>query len=272
MSQLLNRYHINQAIAIFTFLLKENFKASWFYAYTFFLFLVSLGIFLISGNAAQSIAGLLNVITLVTSLVSLTMSTVYFFNLRQFMVLVLTQPISRNQVYLSCYASLIIPLIGSLILGIISGALFWGAGLYEQLPLVLILLSSSILLTLGLSALGFLYASFIQDKTKGFAFALLTWLYLTFIHDGLILLLAIALNDYPVEYLVLGLVLINPVSCARVFVLLSLNIAALMGITAYVFKSILSLWLGQLIIVTVLLIWIIISLFLGSWCFRNKDL
>ena len=70
----------------------------------------------------------------------------------------------------------------------------------------------------------------------------------------------------------LGLVLANPVSCARVLVLLSLNIAALMGITAYVFKSVLSLWLGQLIIEVVLLIWIIIPLIVGVWCFRNKDL
>ncbi len=272
MNQLLHKCQVSQTIALLAFLLKENFKASWFYVYTFFLFLVSLGIFLISGSAAQSIAGLLNVVILVNSLVSLTMSTVYFFNLRPFMALVLTQPVSRTQVYLSCYASLVIPLIGSLILGITSGALFWGTGLAEQLPLVLILLLSSILLTFGLSAMGFLFASLVQDKTKGFAFALLSWLYLTFVYDGLILLLAIALNDYPVEYLVLGLVLANPVSCARVLVLLSLNIAALMGITAYVFKSVLSLWLGQLIIVVVLLIWIIIPLIVGVWCFRNKDL
>ena len=95
-----------------------------------------------------------------------------------------------------------------------------------------------VLLTFIFSALAFLAGLAFENRIKGFGIAVLIWLFLGILYDGFLMVLMLNFSEYPLEKPALVLSLFNPIDLARIFILLQLDISALMGYTGAVFKNI----------------------------------
>src|SRR5690606_19074841 len=113
--------------------------------------------------------------------------------------------------------------------------LFWRS---DALPVgtLLALLGAGVSLTLVFVAIALLIALATRDKARALAAAIGVWLLATVVYDGAVLFVASALARYPLERPMIGLMLLNPVDLARVFMLMRLDVAALMGYTGAVFQ------------------------------------
>ena len=101
--------------------------------------------------------------------------------------------------------------------------------------------------------------------------ALLVWLACTVVYDGVILLVLTTFRDYPLETPVLVLTFLNPIDLARVVLLLTFDVALLMGYTGTVFARMFGTTGGLVAAFAMLLVCAVIPLRAGYQWFRRKD-
>ena len=86
------------------------------------------------------------------------------------------------------------------------------------------------------------------------------------------MLLIFALSDYPIEKFTIALASLNPIDLARIFIMLKMDISALMGYTGAVYKKFFGGYFGSLYTVVILLIWAIVPFLISLRAFKRKDL
>ena len=74
--------------------------------YTLFLLAVSFGLFNLSADPTKGMVGLLNIVLIVTPLVSIVFSTIHFYNSYEFIEVLAAQPIKRSLIVWSEFAGL----------------------------------------------------------------------------------------------------------------------------------------------------------------------
>ena len=111
-------------------------------------------------------------------------------------------------------------------------------------------------LTFIFSALAFNIALSNENKIKGFGYAILMWLFLAIIYDGLFLMSLIIFEDYPLDKVSLIGTMLNPIDLSRTLILLKLDISALLGYTGAVFKQFFGTSFGLIISIFALIIWV----------------
>lgn len=236
-------------------------------AYTLLLFLLCSGLFYLGSDYSSTLVSLLHVILLIVPLICIMFGTIHFYNSREFIEMLLAQPVDRNSIYFGEYLGLA----GSLVM-----ALFIGLGipilLWQPTEAALYLLVVGLMLTFIFSALAFLTSVRSVDKAKGIGSALLLWFYFAVLFDGVVLLILHYYSDYPLEELVLVLTSLNPIDIGRVLILLKLDTSALMGYTGALYQKFFGTGFGQVFSMSVLLIWIVIPLFRARKIFSKKDL
>src|SRR5690606_21337660 len=82
-----------------------------------------------------------------------------------------------------------------------------------------LLLITGTFLTFIFSALAFNIALSNENKIKGFGYAILLWLFLAIIYDGLFLMSLILFEDYPLDKLSLIGTMLNPIDLSRTLIL-----------------------------------------------------
>ena len=127
-------------------------------------------------------------------------------------------------------------------------------------------------LTLVFSSLAFLASVKSRDKARGIGLARLIWFYFALIYDGLILLILFTFNDYPLEKLTVILSSLNPIDLGRIFIMLKMDVSALMGYTGALYKEFFGSSAGMLYTTGIMLLWIAIPLILAARSFKRKDL
>lgn len=235
--------------------------------YTIFLFTISTGLFSISGDATKGIASLLNVVLLVTPLLSIIFSTIYIYNSYEFIELLSSQPIRRKTILYSQYAGLSISLLLSLIIGLGIPLLIF-APTHESL----ILLLAACGLTMAFVSLALLSSLLTRDKARGIGLSVLLWFYFTILYDAFMLMIMFAFMDYPMESVTLLMVALNPIDLARTVVLLQLDISALMGYTGAMMQDLLGKSWGIMAATLAMLIWILLPLSIAAGKFKRRDL
>jgi len=110
-----------------------------------------------------------------------------------------------------------------------------------------------------------------EDRLKALAVGLLVWMALTFFYDGLILTVIILASAYPVEKIAVGLSFLNPLDLVRLLVLMQMDVAALMGFTAAVFKKFLGSAWGTVTAVLALGVWVVFPTVQAALRFQRKD-
>lgn len=235
--------------------------------YALFLFILSFSMFRMEEDGSRALLSIMNIILIVLPLVSLVFTTIHYYNSYEFIELMLSQPMSRAKILLGEYASVCISLVGA----------FWaGTGipllLFAPGPIGLSMLFTGTALTVIFSSIAFFASVHSKDKARGIGFALLLWFYFALIYDGLILLILFAFSDYPMEKFTLLLSALNPVDLGRIFIILKMDISALMGYTGAVYKDFFGAGTGILFSCGVMFIWAIVPLWLAVRKFRKKDM
>lgn len=234
--------------------------------YTVFLFAVSFGILSMSGDAVKGIASLLNILLLVTPLLSIIFSTIYFYNSYEFIEVLASQPIRRRTILLSHYCGLCLSLLISLSIGAGIPLLIYAP---EFLSLTLLMTTGA--LTMVFVSLAMVAALYTRDKAKGIGLSILLWFYFSILYDALMLMIMFAFIDYPLEKATLAMIALNPVDLARTVVLLQMDISALMGYTGALMQNIMGNHAGVLAAAGIMGLWILLPLLLAVRKFNRRD-
>ncbi len=231
-------------------------RSRWSIIYFMFFLLITTGLLWFSGNVAKSIISLMNVVLAIIPLMSILFGTMYFYNSREFVEILLSQPIDRKRIFLGQFLGLSLSLILSFSLGMGIPFLIYGVAVSAEIFDFLVLLLTGNLLSLVFTALAFLISISNQNKIKGFALSILIWLFLAVVYDSIYLVIMAFFNDYPLETPTLLITLFNPIDLSRILILMKLDISALMGFTGALFKTFLGSGTGSLLSITALVIWI----------------
>jgi len=236
-------------------------------AYALFLFVVSVSMFQMEENSSKAMLSLLNIVLIVLPLVSLVFTTIHYYNSYEFIELMSSQPMSRTRILLSEFVGVAISLLSAFFVGVGVPVLLFAAN-----DTGFALLFTGICLTLVFTSIAFLAAVIARDKARGIGFALLLWFYFALIYDGLVLLIIFSFSDYPLEKLTLLLSALNPIDLGRIFIMLKMDVSALMGYTGALYKDFFGSGTGILFTAGIMFLWIIIPLWLAVRKFRKKDL
>lgn len=240
-------------------------RSRWSYLYFGFFFLFALSLLFLSGDLGKVIISLMNAILILCPLIATMFGVMYYYNSREFTELLLAQPIRRSSIFWGQYLGLALSLSVSLLLGLGIPFLLYGIFRSAEIWNFLTLIGNGILLSFIFSGMAFLIALRNENRIKGFGLAIVMWLFLAVIYDGLILLALMLFADYPLEYFSLGVSLFNPIDLSRIMILLKLDVSALMGYTGAVFEKFLGTSMGMVLSLASLLFWIA----LPAWTIRR---
>ena len=235
--------------------------------YTLVLAVFAWSVFSLEDNTAKGVLSLLNVILLTVPLVSIIFSNIYMYNSSEFIELLVSQPIRRKTIWLSLFTGLVVSMNMAFIIGV-------GIPVFIFVPDMtgLFIVITGMLITTIFISIAMLCSILSRDKARGIGIAIMTWLFLTLIYDGLVLFMMFQFSDYPIEKPMVIVSALNPIDLARIMVLLQVDVTALMGYTGAIFKHIFGTSFGLIISFGLMILWIVIP-FLISWQkFRNKDL
>ena len=248
---------------------KNLLRIKWVWLYLFFIVGGTTAFLYMSRDVTKVVLSLLNLTLLVVPLFSSVFSLSYLYDSRNFIELLLSQPVSRSQIFLGKFMSVGIMVAGFYVLGVC-------IPLFKDLfgsnaVLIYLLILSGCFLSLVFTSFAFLIGTVFDDRVKGVSLLLALWLYLSVIHDGLILFVIYLFKDYPLERVVLLLSLINPVDTARLLIILNLDIAALMGVTGVIFKEFLGSAMGSVVSGLSLFLWFFVPFIISLILFKRKD-
>jgi Cu-processing system permease protein len=260
---------MNKVLQIGFFSLRDVSRNLWLLIYAVFFALLTFGLFQFQGHSGKVIVSVTSICLVLIPLVSVLFGVMHFYNMREFTELMLTQPIKRRTVYSGMYFGLTAALIGGFLAGVSVPFVLFGN--YEQLDSLLTLLVIGSVLTCIFVAVSFLVASIFDDRGKGIAVSIAFWLLTALLYDGLVLFVATAFSDYPLEKPLLALSLANPIDLARVLLLVKSDIAALMGYTGAVFNRFFGTYLGVSLAAISLIVWVTVPIGAGIRRFQNKD-
>lgn len=213
----------------------------------------------------------MNVIIVLVPLIGTIFGVMYFYNSKEFTELLLAQPLKRSTIFLGQYLGVAGSLALSFTLGL--GIPFVIYGLFESEAIwnFTLLLVTGAFLTLIFTALAFNIALNNENKIKGFGYAVLLWLFLAVIYDGLFLLSLVVFEEYPLDKFSLIATMFNPIDLSRILILLKLDISALLGYTGAVFKKFFGTNFGFLVSLSVLVLWTLIPIVLLAKKAQRKD-
>lgn len=234
-------------------------RSSWSYVYLLFYLLTGWVLLFLNNELSKSVITLMNIVVILTPLIATTFGIMYFYNSREFTELLLAQPIRRFTIFFGQYVGVAGSLSLSLVLGL--GIPFAWYGLFKSAAIwnFTTLLLTGVLLNFIFVGLSFCIGLANDNKIKGFSYAILLWLFLAVIYDGVFLISLFVFNDYPLEKPSLVAILLNPIDLSRILVLLKLDISALMGYTAAIFKQFFGSNLGLFASIFSLFFWCILS-------------
>lgn len=249
------------------YVLYDIFQSKVVIGYTLFLFLISMSLFNMEEDSSKAMLSLLNIVLIVVPLISLIFATIHYYNSYEFIELMLSQPMSRTKILLSEYSGVSISLLASFLAGVGIPVLIYS---FDETGMAMLFTGGA--LTMIFSSISFFASVKSRDKARGIGAALLLWFYFALIYDGLVLLILFAFSEYPLEKLTLLLSSLNPIDLGRIFIMLKMDISALMGYTGALYKDFFGNGSGILFTIAIMLLWAITPMWLAVRAFERKDL
>lgn len=250
---------------------KSLIRGKWVIGYGLIFLILTDTLLRFGGGGPEVLLSISNIMLLFIPLVGMIYGILYIYQSREFVELLLTQPINRKTLYWGLFCGISMPLTAAFIVGAIL-PLGWHAVLLQDSLASAMVLGLGGMLTLIFVALGFILGlAFYDDRIKGFGFTIVIWLFMAILYDGLILMAVFAFGDYPLEQFVIAATMLNPIDLARIMVLLEFDISALMGYTGAVFNRFFGSGMGIITAGSMLAIWLGIPAWYGMRMFRWKD-
>jgi len=256
---------------ILTYSFFDLMRSRWSYVYFLFYLLLGFILFFLNNDVAKAVITLMNIIIVLTPLIGTVFGVMYYYSSREFTELLLAQPLKRSTIFLGQYLGLSLSLALSFVAGLgipfVIYGIFQSSAIWDFTTLLMI----GGFLTFIFVALAYNIALIFDDKIKGFGIAIIGWLFLAAIYDGLFLLAMIMYDDYPLDKFALGATMLNPIDLSRILILLKLDISALLGYTGAIFQKFFGTALGMALSTSVLSLWIIGPAALLVWQSKRKD-
>ena len=246
-------------------------RSRWSYVYFIFYLLLGFVLLFLNNDVSKAVITLMNIIIVLTPLIGTIFGVMYYYNSKEFTELLLAQPINRRKIFMGQYVGISLSLTLSLVLGL--GIPFVAYGLFKSAAIF----DFSLLLVVG-SFLNFIFVALsynialsTENRIKGFGYAILMWLFLAVIYDGIFLISLVMFNEYPLDKFSLIATMFNPIDLSRILILLKLDISALLGYTGAVFRKFFGTNIGMVMSMTVLVFWVIIPVLRMNLKLRKKD-
>ena len=235
--------------------------------YTILLFIISWSVLGLDNNYTKATLSLLNVVLLVVPLVSIIFSTIYVYNSSQFIELLLSQPVPRGKVWFNLFLGLSTALTLAFLIGCGIPIL-----LYSSIQTGISLLITGVFLSIIFTSLAMLAAIMSRDRAKGIGVSIFIWMFFAIIYDGILLVLMFQFADYPIEGIMATVAAVNPIGLSRIFVLLQLDVAAMLGQAGAIFRQVFGSGGGMIISIVILAIWTLVPFLWSLIMFNKKDL
>ena len=246
-------------------------RSRWSIIYFLFYFVSAMVLLYLGNDVSKAVVSLMNITFILTPLIGTIFGVMNFYNSREFIELLLAQPVPRKNIFLGMYFGISLSLALSLLLGMGLPFILYDVFSSGQAMSVFFLLLSGVFLTFIFTALAFYIALVNENRLKGFGMAILIWLVMAFIYDGVFLLLLIFLQQYPIERFAIAMSLFNPIDLSRILIMLKLDISALMGYTGAVFNKFFGNNTGMLVSVSALMSWAVLPVLLILKRSSKKD-
>ena len=233
-------------------------RSRWSYVYFAFYFALGFVLLFLNNDINKAVITLMNIIIVLTPLIGTIFGVMYYYNSKEFTELLLAQPIKRNRIFLGQYLGVSFSLTLSLVLGL--GVPFVIYGLVNSPAIFdfVLLLITGTFLNFIFVALAFNIALSNENRIKGFGYAILMWLFLAVVYDGLFLISLVIFNEYPLDKISLFATMFNPIDLSRILIILKLDISALLGYTGAVFQQFFGTLLGMITSFVVLTFWVVL--------------
>lgn len=237
-------------------------RSRWSITYFLFYFVTGMVLLYLGNDVSKAIVSLMNITFILTPLIGTVFGVMNYYNSREFVELLLAQPIPRKIIFLGMFFGISLSLSMSLLLGMGLPFILYGILFSEYMISLMVLLLSGIFLTFIFTGISFYIALINENKLKGFGMAILVWLFMVFIYDGILLILMLYLQEYPIEKFAIAMSLLNPVDLSRILIMLDLDISALMGYTGAVFSKFFGNNTGMITSFTALIVWSVVPVLL----------
>jgi Cu-processing system permease protein len=262
---------MNVIIKIARYQLRDVFRSNWIVFYALFFLVATDALFRFGGSGDRVVMSLMNVVLIVVPLIAVVLGAMYLYSSREYIELLLTQPIGRSSLFLGLYAGLAIPLCIAFAFGVGVPFLFHVGLTGESGGPVGLLILTGVLLTCVFVAIAFALALRTDDRIRGLGSALGVWIFFSVVYNGLVLLAIQLFSDYPLQHPVIAMTLLNPIDLGRILLLLELDVSALMGFTGAVFVRFFGSGVGVALTLGALLTWLALPLAAGWRAFLGKN-
>ncbi|MEZ4810817.1 MAG: ABC transporter permease [Allomuricauda sp.] len=246
-------------------------RSRWSYVYFIFYLLLGFVLLFLNNDLSKAVITLMNIIIVLVPLIGTIFGVMYYYNSKEFTELLLAQPVKRSSIFLGQYFGVATSLTLSLIMGLGIPFVLYGLLKSDAIWDFSLLLVTGSFLTLIFTALAFNIAISHENKIKGFGYAVLLWLFLAVIYDGLFLMSLIVLEEYPLDTFSLVASMLNPIDLSRTLILLKLDISALLGYTGAVFKKFFGTDFGLVVSILILLLWTVLPILRLRYKAKRKD-
>ena len=256
---------------IFKYSTYDLLRSRWSYVYFSFYLILGFVLLFLNSDVSKAVITIMNIIVILTPLIAIIFGVMYYYNTKEFTELLLAQPIKRSKILIGQYLGLSVSLSLSLIVGL--GIPFAVYGLFMSMVIFdfFLLLVVGGVLNFIFVALAFIITLYNENRIKGFGYAILVWLLLAVVYDGVFMIILIIFKEYPLDTFSLVVTMLNPIDLSRILILLELDISVLLGYTGAVFKKFFGTGMGMLSSLTVMFVWLIIPILLMIRKFNKKD-
>lgn len=261
-----------KSLTVLTYQWKNLFRDKWLIGYTLIYLVLTDALIRFGGGGPKALLSLSNIMLLFVPMISLVYGILHLYQSKEFVELLLAQPLKRKSLFAGLYGGLTLPLCLAFIAGTGLPLIYTGVWMQTGAVTILTFMSLGVGLTLVFTGIGYLFGlKYFDERVKGFGYALMTWLVLAVLYDGLILLIVSTFGDYPLERVMIAFSMINPIDLARIGVLLKFDISALMGYTGAVFNRFFGSQLGFVVALGCMLLWISLPVWRALRLFNRKD-
>ena len=251
------------------YVVRDLVRSRWLLAYAGFFLAATALLLRFSDTPAKALISVSNVVLFVVPLANVVFGAMYLYSAREFVELLLAQPLRRRSLFAGLFLGLMIPVAAASVLGLLLPLLASGAD-HQLLGTGTLLAAIAGALSAIFTALAAVIAFSIEDRVRGLAAAIGAWLLLAIVYDALVLLAAARFADYPLERPMLVAMLANPIDLSRLLLLVRLDGAALLGYTGAVFQRFFG-GAGFLVATGAVALWIAMPALAGARLFQRKD-
>ncbi|HET9452800.1 MAG TPA: ABC transporter permease subunit [Gemmatimonadaceae bacterium] len=260
---------MNATWKVARYVIRDLVRSRWLLAYAGFFLAASALLLRFSDSPAKALISVSNVVLLVVPLANVVFGAMYLYSAREFVELLLAQPLRRGALYGGLYLGLAGPVAAASVIGLLIPLVASGADA-STLATGMLLAAIAAALSAIFTAIAAAIVFAIEDRVRGLAAAIGVWLALAVVYDAVVLMAAARFADYPLERPMLAAMLANPIDLSRLLLLVRLDGAALLGYTGAVFQRFFG-GAGFFVAAGAVALWVAVPALSGARLFQRKD-